>query len=45
MTYTVESSYCLYDDLDGAQKLMRVEDWLNFGMDLAEGLEASFRIK
>jgi len=24
---------------------MTVEDWMNFGMDLAEGLEASFRIK
>lgn len=38
MTYTIESTYSLYDDLDGSTKLMKIEDWTNFGMELAEGI-------
>lgn len=45
MTYTIESTYSLYDDLDGGTKLMRVEDWLRFGGELADGLEVAIRMK
>jgi|JI10StandDraft_1071094.scaffolds.fasta_scaffold92882_2 hypothetical protein len=38
MTYTIESTYSLYDDIDGNTKQMRVEDWVNFGTELVDGL-------
>lgn len=34
MTYTIESSYSMYEEEDGKLKLMEVEDWKNFGDDL-----------
>jgi hypothetical protein len=44
MAYTIESTYSMYDE-DETIKLMKIDDWMNFGMELAEGIESYFKIK
>lgn len=51
MTYTVESSYAVFDDyssyLDGKKstiKLFEVDDWLSFGEDFLDALSLGFKL-
>ena len=38
MTYTIESSYSMYEDEEGKLQLMEVDDWKGFGIDLLKSL-------
>lgn len=51
MTYTVESSYAVYDDYSACSdakkftiKLFEVEDWLSFGKDLLDALHLGLKL-
>lgn len=45
MSYTIESTYSMYDVEEGVEKVMEVSDWVKFGMDLAEGFDTIFKLR
>ena len=45
MTYTIESSYSMYDNPEGVETLFEVKDWMRFGRELAESCETVFKLR
>lgn len=44
MSYTIESTYSMYDNLYGDPIVMGVQNWVDFGKDLALGFQTCLKL-